>query len=107
MAYLGDPNLPAPPSSLVPLDSLPRDAWVGRRVWHPGRQAGGVPHWRDEDDPSAWAYDFGVVTEIVPPDAPYANHPDDPPRVHFKPPGDNSGWAGLHYSADNLWTEAD
>ena len=38
-----------PPEGLVPLDTLPRNTWVGRSIYHPMMQARGVPYWRESD----------------------------------------------------------
>lgn len=106
-----------PPDGLVQLSTLPRDTWVGRSIFHPMQQAGGVPYWRpkgaprifhDEDvDPERYDYDVGVVVKFILSEEFYKDgvNDDDHYQVWFKEPSDKNEWDGLHYGADNCWTK--
>jgi len=105
-----------PPEGLVPLNSLPRDTWLGRFIYHPMQQDGGGPYWKplnapavfqDPDvDPHVYNYDVGVVTKFMLSSVFYGDNVNDPDhyQVWFKDPTDTSEWEGLHYGADNCWT---
>jgi hypothetical protein len=105
------------PFDLVQLSELPPSKWIGRAVFHPALQAGGVPYWvpaeypapyRDEDDTSTLPeFDVGVVLSFERDN--WRGEPDNPKAhevtfvtgssVHTK-----SGQRTLHYGAHNLWT---
>ena len=106
-----------PPEGLVPLSALPRDTWVGRSIYHPMMQAGGVPYWRESDapeifkdeeteNPEEFFYDVGVVTKYMLSSEFYGDDVCGPGhyQVWFKEPSDKPEWGGLHYGADNCWT---
>jgi hypothetical protein len=106
-----------PPDGLVQLDSLPRETWVGRSIFHPMSQMGGVPHWReadvpepmrdpDDESPEVYMYDVGVVTEFMSDQEFYGELGWKPEtqQVWFKDPADKGDWKGLHYPDYNVWT---
>jgi hypothetical protein len=65
----------SPPHNLVCISTIPKEKWVGRKIYHPLSQTD-KPHWRECDDPhhldnpsTAYEYDVGVVVSYTaPPD---------------------------------------
>ena len=85
-------HVPTPiPLKLVQLNTLPRDTWVGRAVFHPLAQMGTRANWH--------RYEVGVVTAIEP-DSDFK----DMERCRYILADFNSQSDCLSYPPYNLWT---
>lgn len=65
--------LPRVPGWLAPLSQIPKEEWLGLRVYHPGLQQNGMPYWKGADYPVAyqtaeveqgWTYRLGTISKV-------------------------------------------
>lgn len=101
-----------PPQGLVPLSIFPREYWIGRTVYKPCFQIGGIAYWRELDVPELhrfsdllplrmYRYDVGIITQ-------HFNEQESEEDLHFLPDEIKvvfqRGESRLIYSSIWLWT---